>query len=88
MTFKWNLFWKGEIEEKQTYSVTFLPLKNLQIQTNVSIAISEKLITVESIPPDFNWTKYDRFALPDRESGEPVLVFINLALSQIIDLRY
>ena len=22
MTFKWNLFWKGEIEEKQTYSVT------------------------------------------------------------------
>ena len=56
---------------------------------DVPIATSEKLMTVESASPDFNWTKYDRFTLPDREPGEPVLVFMNLALRQIIDLvRY
>ena len=83
---KWPLKETCSEKEKSKKNIPilsiFLSLKNLQIQTDVSIATSEKLVTVESIPPDFNWAKYDRFALPDRESGEPVLVFMNLALAK------
>ena len=88
MTFK--AFLKKEKSKKnKPFLSRFHLLRNLHIQIDFSILTSEKLITVESIPPDYNWTRYDRFALPDRDPGEPVLVFMNLALSQIIDLvRY